>query len=430
MPSGLVLIALATLTITAAAQQSVPFAGVLDEHPVIQYASRPTRDRVAGLNQRIAAGTATLRFQEQDGYLRSVLDELGIAAESQLLIFSRTGIQRSATGPRTPRALYFDDSVVVGYIPGAQWLEVAAQDREQGVVFYTIDQTPPRSTSTTSPSFARRTDCLRCHVSANTLEVPGMIHRSNYLDAEGDPMPMLGSHNVDHRTLVTNRWGGWFVTGNYTKPPYDGTAHLGNITISQHASGRPITASNEVFIDWVNGVAAAPRYPSRESDIAALMVFDHQMHAMNLLTRLNWESRVAASAGRMDFHGTPLRKLVDEVADYLLFVDEAPPPGRINPRREFAERFIAAGPRDRRGRSLRELDLDRRLLRYPCSYMIYTEAFSELPAAARTAVYQRMSTILSSADAAPKYAHLSAEDRQAVVEILRDTKNDLPASWR
>jgi hypothetical protein len=428
----LVLIAIVWLMIAAAAAQpSPPFPGVLDEHPAIQYASRPTRDRVAALNQKLAQGTVTLRFEERAGYLRSALDALGVPVESQLLVFSKTGIQRSATGPRNPRALYFDDSVVVGYIPGAQWLEVAAQDPEQGVVFYTIEQARRSSGSANSPPwFARRTDCLTCHVSASTLEVPGMIHRSNFLDSAGDVMPMLGSHSVDHRTLVTSRWGGWFVTGNYVKPPYDGTAHLGNITISGQSPAGPVTSSNEVFIDWLNAAPEARGYPSHESDIAALMVFDHQMHAMNLLTRLNWESRVAASNGRPDFTHGPLGNLVDELSDYLLFVDEAPPPGTVTPPADFAARFTMAGRRDRRGRSLRDLDLDRRLLRYPCSYMIYAEAFAGLPTGARDAVYRRMWSILSGADGGPRYAHLSSADRRAIVEILRDTKDDLPAAWR
>ena len=426
----LVLIAIVWLMIAAAAAQpSPPFAGVLDEHPAIQYASRPTRDRVSALNEQITQGAITLQLQEQSGYLRSVLDALRVPAESQVLVFSRTGIQRSVTGPRTPRALFFDEAVVVGYIPGARWIEVASQDPEQGVVFYTIEQTEPGS-ATSRPRFVRRTDCLTCHVSASTLEVPGMIHRSNVLDSAGDVMPMLGSHSVDHRTLVTSRWGGWFVTGNYVKPPYDGTAHLGNITISGQSPAGPVTSSNEVFIDWLNAAPEARGYPSRESDIAALMVFDHQMHAMNLLTRLNWESRVAASNGRPDFTRGPLGNLVGELSEYLLFVDEAPPPGKVTPPADFAARFTMVGPRDRRGRSLRDLDLDRRLLRYPCSYMIYAEAFAGLPTGARDAVYRRMWSILSGADTGPQYAHLSSADRRAIVEILRDTKDDLPAAWR
>ena len=415
-------VALAAGTRSAPSQPSTStFVGVLDEHPTIQYANRPTRDRVSALNHAIVQGTRSLEFQERDGYLRPLLEALGIQVESQLLVFSKTGIQRGVTGPRSPRALFFDDSLVVGYIPGARWIELAAHDPEQGVVFYTLEQT-----AATSPKLTRRTDCLSCHVSASTLEVPGMIHRSNVVGTEGELMPMFGSHTVDHRTPLTERWGGWFVTGNYTKPPYDGTAHRGNVTVAVHPQSGPATTSNEVFIQWLNSAPETRGYPSTDSDIAALMLFDHQMHAINLLTRLNWESRVAEG----NVASGPSREMVAELTDYLLFVGEVAPPGRVVPRVGFAERFTAPGPRDRLGRSLRQLDLDARLLRYPCSYMVYTTAFENLPLPARTAVYKRMWAVLIGQDRRPKYSHLSESDRRAIIEIIGDTKQDLPDVWR
>jgi hypothetical protein len=402
-----------------------PFVGVLDEHPSIQYASRPTRDRVSDLAHRVAGARAALAFDEPSGYLRSVLSALDLTAESQLLVFSRTGIQRASTSPHNPRAIYFDESVVVGFIPGARFLELAAHDPEQGVVFYTIDQT-----AATTPAIIRRTDCLTCHVSSSTLEVPGMIHRSNMLSADGQVLPMLGSHTVDHRTPITQRWGGWFVTGRYSRPPYDGTAHMGNVTVAMHPTSGPATTSNEVFVEWLNSKPETRGYPSSESDVAALMVFDHQMHAINLITRLHWETRVAAASGRLDFAQGVLQQFVNELTDYLLFVDEVKPPGKVTPRRGFAAWFTVIGPRDGRGRSLRELDLDGRLLRYPCSYMIHSVAFEALPINARRAIYDRMLMILSAPEKSPRYAHLSIDDRRAIVEILRDTKHDLPDKWR
>lgn len=413
-------------------QGPTPFVGVLDEHPAIQYAFRPTRDRVSVLNRSLAQGTMSLAFQERGGYLPAALEALGVAPESQLLVFSKTGIQRDATGPRNPRALFFDDSVVVGYIPGARFLELATHDPEQGVVFYTLDQT-----ATSKPAFARRTGCLSCHVSSSTLEVPGMINRSMFTTADGGVMRGTGlkpvppaSHTVNHRTSLLQRWGGMYVTGNYTTPFYGRTEHMGNVTVSVHPSSGPVTTSNEVFIQWLNSAPETRGYVSPDSDIAALMVFDHQMHAVNLLTRLNWEARVAANDGRVDFANGTLRGLVDELTDYLLFVDEVPPPAKLAPRLGFAERFTAAGKKDRHGRSLRQLDLENRLLRYPCSYMVYTDAFENLPTSAKDAVYQRMWTILSGRDTDPKYSHLSAADRRAIIEILRDTKSDLPRGWR
>jgi hypothetical protein len=116
--------------------------------------------------------------------------------------------------------------------------------------------------------------------------------------------------------------------------------------------------------------------------------------------------------------------------DFLLFVDEAALPRRIQGSCGFAERFAAQGPRDGKGRSLRQLDLDHRFMRYPCSYMIYTPAFDALPPVARDAVYARMWQILSGEERAAKYARLSIADRQAIVEILGETKKDLPLTFR
>jgi hypothetical protein len=400
-----------------------PFPGLLDEHPAIQYATRATTDRIARLNDALASGQSSLTFDAPAGYLRSVLRALNVATETQLLVFSKTGIQASATGPANPRALYYDDSVVVGYIPGARALELTAHDPEQGVVFYTLDQV-----ENAAPRFARRTNCLECHVSTSTLDVPGLITRSHMLGADGGLLPQLPSHNVDHRTPVTERWGGWFVTGNYTAPVYSGVAHKGNVTVAVHPTSGPATTSNEVFVAWLGGTPSARGYASHDSDVATLMVFDHQARATNLLTRLGWEARVAAAAGTTAV-GRSVQSAIDELVDYFLFVDEAPPPGAVTAPKAFVDRFTASALRDRRGRSLRDLDLNRRLLRYPCSYMIYSPAFERLPAFVKEAVYQRLGSVLSSAAREAKYAHLTAADRSAIVAILRETKSDLPAGF-
>jgi hypothetical protein len=113
-----------------------------------------------------------------------------------------------------------------------------------------------------------------------------------------------------------------------------------------------------------------------------------------------------------------------------LFVYETPLPDKIRGSSGFAEKFSALGPADGKGRSLRQLDLDRRLMRYPCSYMIYSDAFEALPAAARDQVYRRLWQVLSGQDKDARYAVLSAADRQAIVEILRDTKKDLPGYFQ
>jgi hypothetical protein len=75
------------------------------------------------------------------------------------------------------------------------------------------------------------------------------------------------------------------------------------------------------------------------------------------------------------------------------------------------------------------LDLHTRLLRYPCSYLIYSSAFDALPAEAKEYVYTRLLRILGGEDTGEEFSHLTKDDRAAILEILRQTKNDLPSTW-
>ena len=365
----------------------------------------PSIDRVAALNQTLAEHRRSLRREPQIGYLRSVLDAFNLPVDSQLLVFSKTGAQRAYTDPLHPRALYFDDSVAIGYVPGAPLIEVATHDAREGMAFYSLDQTAA------TPTFVRQTTCLTCHVSASTLGLPGMIARSHRVGDDGSVLPAGPVHDVTHQTPHPDRWGGWFVTSEDAPPPYSQLAHAGNITFS----GRGDT-SNQVFVDWMNSTPETRGYLSASSDIAALLVFDHQVRATNLLTKLNHDARLAP-------HG--VAGLVDALADYLLFVGEEPPLAPLSPPRGFADHLAATTPRDHRGRSLAQFDLVKRLMRYPCSYMIYSAAFDELPQAVTQAVYRRMIDRLAGNEMA--LPRVSLEDRQAILEILRDTKADFPA---
>jgi hypothetical protein len=186
----------------------------------------------------------------------------------------------------------------------------------------------------------------------------------------------------------------------------------------------------------VAGLFDADGYRAMSSDIAAHLVLTHQAGMVNLLTRAGWEARAVDPALHAPFTTNPEQEarvatvmagVASEVVDYLLFVDEAKLPDKVRGASGFAERFSARGPKDRKGRSLYELDLDRRLMKYPCSYLIYSPAFDALPAAIKTPIYKRMWEILSGQEQDARYREaLSPADRQAIVEILRDTKKDLP----
>lgn len=396
----------------AAAQFSETLAPAPND-PAIDYFRGPQRDPVAGLNWRLEEGTAKLTFEGRGGYLRSVLEALHVPVESQVAVFSRTSLQFNRINPHNPRTIFFNDRVAVAWMWGG-FIELLSEDPQGGARFYTLQQDPRAK-----PRFERNDSCLRCHQSEATLGIAGAIVRSVYPGADGEPMLIYGGAYSDHRTPFEERWGGYYVTG---APP--GMRHLGNgvVTDRDHPeailTGEPLASLEDKF--------PVAKYLSPYSDAAALLVFDHQMHMMNLITRFAWEVRAAEADHSPDLERL-LREGARELADYLLFVDEAPLPGKVGGESGFAAKFAAGGPRDSQGRSLRDLDLETRIFKYPCSYMIYTPAFDAMPQAAREAVYRRVYAVLSGEVREPKYARLTAADRRAVTEILRETKPEFAA---
>ncbi|HUI78625.1 MAG TPA: hypothetical protein VLY24_11930 [Bryobacteraceae bacterium] len=404
----------ATLIVSAAAG----FAELGDklapapDHPAIEYFNylkRPARDPVAALSRRIEQGGVQLNFATGTGYLRSLLEALHVPIESQMAVFSKTSLQADRVEPSNPRTIFFNDSVAVAWVRGG-FIELAALDPEQGVIFYTLQQEPQQK-----PDFLRRDDCLRCHISDDSLGIPGLVARSRFIAPDGMPKLVLGGFGTDHRSPFEERWGGWYVTGATGT-----TKHMGNTVI---AGEEPEANHTPAHLDSLTGKFDTSAYLSPYSDIAALLVFNHQIRMTDLIIRIGWETRAAPAGQRAKI----VRDGAKELVDYLLFVDEALLPSRMRGTSGFAERFASEGPRDRQGRSLRQLDLDKRLMRYPASYMIYTQAFDSLPAEAREAIYQRMWQVLSGEDSSARYARLSLADRQAIVEILRETKPGLPA---
>jgi hypothetical protein len=393
-----------SLTVAAGVKLSDGFSGEPDQ-PEIGYSTLPVTDAVGLLNRKLESGEVRLERSHAGGYLRAVLDALKVPVESQLVVFSRTSLQQRIIYPTNPRTIFFNDSVAVGWVHGEPFVEVAAQDARQGIHFYTLNQTPDEH-----PKFSRHDGrpCLECHESMAAAGIPGMLVRSSPVGEDGFPMRERGNYVTDHRSPFVERWGGWFGTGEVSM------SHLGN-RIAPDAEAP--AAFGTLASQFDTGA-----YLSPYSDVAALMVFNHQMRMMNLITRLGWEFRVA-KAGDLD-------EAVREFVDYLLFVDEAPLPGKVRGTSGFAEKFSAQGPRDSAGRSLRDLDLTHRLMKYPCSYMIYSEAFDGMPEAAKNAVYRRMWQVLSGKEGDARYSRLTSADRVAVIEIIRETKNGLPEDWR
>jgi hypothetical protein len=402
------------------------------ERAPIEYAKSTPNNAVSELQSKLDAGQSKLPFNKEKGYLPALLKALRIPIESQTLVFSKTSLQRSRISPRTPRAIYFNDDIYVGFCRAGEVIEVAATDSQLGAVFYTIDQNPSNQ-----PKFIRQTDsCLVCHSSSRTEGVPGLLLRSVSASASGEPILSAGSKTVDYRTPFEERWGGWYVTGTHGKQ-----THLGNAI----TRGKPQESSPNAEGQNVTSLAdrlKVDKYLSPHSDIVALMVLEHQSLVHNLITRANFETRTAlyyqAELNRAlgEPEHMPLESVTrriqaaaDKLVDALLFVDEAELTEPVVGTSGFAEQFSELGPRDAAGRSLRDFDLERRLFMYPCSYLIYSKSFDEMPPEVRARVWDRMGAVLSGKDASGRFGHLSRDDRHAIASILRNTKTDLPGDW-
>ena len=395
------------------------------DHPAIQYAQRPPGDPVALLDQRLRRDQVKFGAAPNGlGYLPSVLKELGVNADSQVLVFSKTSIQAEKIGPRTPRAIYFNDDVSVGFVRNSDLLELTALDPAQGVKFYVLANSSP-------PTFARSDDCLRCHQGAVTLGVPGLLVSSIHPDSGEPHAPHGGAFMTDQRTPFNQRWGGWYVTGTHGPQVHQGNNV--NLVDPIHPGG-PSTEETQ-NVTSLAGRFDTARYLAPTSDIVALMTLEHQTRMTNLMIRIGWDARIALHDHKLRDQktDTAAQALIDseigQIVTYMLFADEEPLAAPVKGVSTFTRTFPERGPRDSQGRGLRDFDLKTRLFRYPLSYMIYSAAFDGMPRIVRERVYRRLYDVLTGQDRSQAFARRSVEDRTAILEIVRETKRNLPAYW-
>ncbi|MEI9815209.1 MAG: hypothetical protein WDO18_22305 [Acidobacteriota bacterium] len=381
------------------------------DHAAIRYVEVPTTDPAELLNQKLAKGEVKLEYSNNGlGYLPAVLKALDVNPDSQTLVFSKTSFQAVRISPRTPRALYFNDNVTVGYVQGSDVLEFATLDPKQGYVFYTFD-----NTKSDHPVLDRRDVCLQCHHGPATAGVPGIMVASVYPDSSGMPFARLGMPAIDHRTRIDERWGGWYVTGTH-----GGQRHRGNAVARDRMAPDVLEMRDTQNVTDLSKKFDIGPYLQKTSDIVALLTLEHQARMTNLLTRLGWETRI---------DGKVSDTTVEAVVAYMLFVEEAPLLDTVKGSSTFAETFPQRGPRDKQGRSLRDFDLETRIFRYPLSYMIYSDVFDALPPQAKDRVYARLLHVLTGKEISPRYSKLKPEMRRAILEIVAETKPTLPQAW-
>ncbi len=392
--------------------------------PPISYHTTPVDDRVAQLSRDLTEGRVSLQWDERHGWLPSVLKLLDVPSSSQTLVFSKTSLQITRINPSRPRAIYYNDDVYVGWVQHGGVVELSAVDPRQGAVFYTLEQR-----QTDRPLIQRdQGECLSCHMSSRTQGVPGYLVRSVYTGPDGRPFFGLGTATTDHRTPLSERYGGWYVTGSHGD-----MRHRGNV-LAHDDPANPLDVEEGANQLVLPKRVEAEKYLQPGSDLVALMLLEHQSQLHNLITRASYEARRAIHYDQImnealerpqDYRSDSAKRRIESTADklvrYLLMVNEWTLTSPIEYNSAFANEFQSRGPRDSEGRSLRDLDLKTRLFRYPCSYLIYSPSITALPEESLAAVREKLVGVLAADKAPPGYEHMSGADRRAVLQILQET---------
>jgi hypothetical protein len=368
--------------------------------------------------------------------MRQILAALGVPEASQVLVFSKTSLQKDLISPSTPRAMFFSDDCYVGWVPGGM-AEFSGIDPHLGPIFYFLNpDRPDRAT----PRLDRPENCMNCHGGSMTNNVPGVMIRSVFTDHDGGLLLQAGTSLIDHTSPLESRWGGWYVTGKHGD-----SRHMGNATANVHGSSVDLNREKGANLTDLSGHFNTSRYLRPDSDIVALMTLEHQVAMHSRLTEAAYDLRSAITRQKAlrrelnepetdEFVGstkTVAESHAQKVLQCLLFCGEAEmPDGGIDGSRDFKDAFRANRRTSPEGKSLKDFQLLTRLFKYRCSYLIYSAQWDALPERFRLLLYDRLLAILTATSPVRGFEHLGPGERTDILQILRTTKQDLPDAWK
>ncbi|MEC7564960.1 MAG: hypothetical protein VX738_04685 [Planctomycetota bacterium] len=408
--------------------------GLFDfERKPIDYHNRPADNLVTALQNQLDRNTAHLDFNRAQGYLPSLLEKLRISSTTQALVYSKSSLQLRRITPTQPRALYFNDQIYLGWVPGGDFIEIIAADATLGSVFYTL-----RQQDSPKPQFVRdKGQCLQCHAARRTKNVPGPVIRSLFTAASGQPVFNFGTYVSDHTSPFSHRWGGYYVTGTH-----GAMRHMGNILVDDTQPRNAVDLNAGSNITDLQKFFDSRPYLTNHSDLVALMVLEHQTQMQNLITLARYEelrgTTYDASMNlalerdkefRSEFTERRIQRASEALVRYMLFANEFSLTNPVKGTTDFTRQFSARGPHDKRGRSLYQLDLQTRLFKYPLSYMIYSPGFLQLPPLTAKKISHRLHQILTTDFTDAELQHLTPEIKIALLDILKSTHPQLTKHW-
>ena len=388
------------------------------DQPPHDYWKRTPNDRFSKFKVALEAGTVKLDASSEQSFLLSLLRALEIPPTSQMLVFSTTSLQLSLISPRNPRAIYFNEDVYIGYVPGGK-VEVISTDPDLGPVFYIFDI--PRQEGLV-PRIERATRCMNCHAGDEMGWLPGILIKSVIPGTIGGSLESFRQEITGHAVPLTLRFGGWHVTGagNFTN-------HWGNIIGQSSPQGLvkyPILPGRQFNF---------ARYPVATSDFLAHLLHEHQAGFVNRAVEAIYKTRSFLDEGQGKLslaHSTELEKQARLFTRYLLFADEVSlPMGGVTGDAALKADFLKGRRVTRAGISLKDFDLRTKMFLNRCSYMIYSSAFQGLPPMMKGLVYKRLGEALNTTIPDKEYVYLPAAEKLAIRQILRETMSDLPKGW-
>jgi hypothetical protein len=263
---------------------------------------------------------------------------------------------------------------------------------------------------------------MNCHSVAKTRRVPGLSIRSVIPGSNWGKLVSFRDKQIGHQIPISERFGGWHVTGD---PGISN--HKGNLR-GEKVGGKIVTDVIEpgTEFDW-------SAYLTETSDILPHLLLEHQAGFMNMALEATYRARTYQHIGKGEIkpeHVAVLYGLAEELVRYLLFADEAKfPAGGIRVDPQYREDFLADRKEASNGISLKDLDLETRLFKHRCSYLIYSDVFQATPDLFRQHVYQVLGEAISTEKPDPDFAYLSVTEKKAIRGILRETLSDLPDGW-
>jgi hypothetical protein len=379
-----------------------------------RYWERTPKDAFARVKDDLESGRIPLDRNSESAFLESLLRALEIPPSSQLLVFSTSSLQIRLISPEAPRGLYFNEEIYLGYVQRGR-IEVIALDPELGSIFYIFDI--PREDE---PLRIERSDrCMNCHAGTETGYVPGLLVKSVIPGPNRGSLVTFREDSLGHGVPLQDRFGGWYLTGELGT-----TNHWANVTgrlFQGELTTYPITPG--VTFDFA-------KYPAPTSDVFAHLVHEHQAGAVNLITDFTYRARFALHEGSGVLSEEAARQLDDSaerLLRYLLFADEVPlPAGGVKGDARFQADFLRNRKPAGDGSSLKDFDLQTRLFRNRCSYMIYSPMIAALPSTIKERLYAKLDRALDPDQDTGLGSHLPPEEKRQIRRILQETLTDYP----